>query len=73
MPDPCLPGGLLIGCNAGTLNASRIKGIHTAIKSGMIAADAIFNALLDNRKKRHTDRISNITATELALAGTGKW
>lgn len=50
MPDPCLPGGLLIGCNAGTLNASRIKGIHTAIKSGMIAADAIFNALLDNRK-----------------------
>ena len=46
MPTPCFPGGLLIGCNSGTLNASRIKGSHAAIKSGMLAARAAFDALL---------------------------
>jgi electron-transferring-flavoprotein dehydrogenase len=36
------PGGLMVGCNAGTLNFSKIKGNHTAMKSGMIAAEALF-------------------------------
>ena len=39
------PGGLLVGCDAGTLNFAKIKGNHTAMKSGMIAAEVIFNAL----------------------------
>ncbi|TNV10484.1 electron transfer flavoprotein-ubiquinone oxidoreductase [Buttiauxella sp. B2] len=50
MPTPHFAGGLLIGCNSGTLNASRIKGSHTAIKSGIIAAEAIFAALSAGRR-----------------------
>ena len=40
-----VPGGLLTGCNAGTFNAARIKGTHTAMKSGMIAAESLFEHL----------------------------
>lgn len=39
-----VPGAVLVGCDAGTLNFAKIKGIHTAMKSGMVAADAIFDA-----------------------------
>jgi electron-transferring-flavoprotein dehydrogenase len=40
-----LPGGLLVGCDAGTLNFSKIKGTHTAMKSGIVAAEVLFEAL----------------------------
>jgi len=40
------PGGALIGCDAGTLNFAKIKGSHTAMKSGMLAAEAVADALL---------------------------
>jgi electron-transferring-flavoprotein dehydrogenase len=39
------PGGLLLGCDAGTLNSVKIKGNHTAMKSGMLAAEAVVEAL----------------------------
>ena len=39
------PGGLLVGCDAGTLNSVKIKGNHTAMKSGMLAAESIMAAL----------------------------
>jgi electron-transferring-flavoprotein dehydrogenase len=39
LPKMVFPGGVLIGCDAGTLNFAKIKGSHTAMKSGMIAAD----------------------------------
>jgi electron-transferring-flavoprotein dehydrogenase len=39
------PGGLLIGCDAGTMNSVKIKGNHTAMKSGMLAAEAVVEAL----------------------------
>lgn len=45
LPKMTFPGGLLIGCDAGTLNFSKIKGVHTAMKSGMIAAEAVFEAI----------------------------
>ena len=45
LPKMHFPGGLLIGCDAGTLNFAKIKGNHTAMKSGMLAADAIIEAL----------------------------
>ena len=45
LPRFTFPGGCLIGCEAGFLNASRIKGSHAAIKSGMMAAEAAFEAL----------------------------
>ena len=41
LPQMYMPGALLIGCDAGTLNMPKIKGTHTAMKSGMIAAEAI--------------------------------
>jgi electron-transferring-flavoprotein dehydrogenase len=45
LPKLVFPGGALIGCEAGFLNAARIKGSHAAIKSGMLAAEAAFLAL----------------------------
>jgi electron-transferring-flavoprotein dehydrogenase len=49
LPKLCVPGGALIGDDAGFLNASRIKGTHAAIKSGMLAAEAAAGALKDGR------------------------
>lgn len=45
LPRMHFPGGLLIGCDAGTLNAAKIKGSHTAMKSGMLAAEVLFESL----------------------------
>lgn len=45
IPKLTFPGGALIGCSAGFLNVPKIKGTHTAMKSGMVAAEAIFEAL----------------------------
>ena len=45
LPKLTFPGGVLIGCDAGFLNTSRIKGSHSAMKTGMLAADAAFEAL----------------------------
>ncbi|NEX61859.1 electron transfer flavoprotein-ubiquinone oxidoreductase [Noviherbaspirillum galbum] len=50
LPKLTFPGGVLIGCDAGFLNASRIKGSHAAIKTGMMAAEAAFAALGENRQ-----------------------
>ena len=44
-----MPGALLIGCDAGTLNMPKIKGSHTAMKSGIIAAETINEYLLENK------------------------
>ncbi|SEK70327.1 electron-transferring-flavoprotein dehydrogenase [Pseudoxanthomonas sp. GM95] len=49
LPKLVFPGGALVGCEAGTLNASRIKGSHAAIKTGMLAAEAAFAALGEGR------------------------
>ncbi|MBK7026948.1 MAG: electron transfer flavoprotein-ubiquinone oxidoreductase [Polaromonas sp.] len=50
LPQTVFPGGALVGCDAGFLNVSRIKGSHSAIKSGMLAADAAFDALQAGRQ-----------------------
>ncbi|NRP35494.1 Electron transfer flavoprotein-ubiquinone oxidoreductase [Marinobacterium sp. xm-d-579] len=47
LPKMTFPGGIVAGCNAGTLNFSKIKGTHTAMKSGMLAAESIFEALIE--------------------------
>ncbi len=49
IPKLVFPGGALIGCDAGFLNAPRIKGSHAAIKSGMLAAEAAVAALAKGR------------------------
>ncbi|WP_416304989.1 electron transfer flavoprotein-ubiquinone oxidoreductase [Neptunicella sp. SCSIO 80796] len=48
LPKMTMPGGLLIGCDAGTLNFAKIKGNHTAMKSGMLAAETVFDAINNN-------------------------
>jgi electron-transferring-flavoprotein dehydrogenase len=45
LPRTVFPGGALVGCDAGYMNAARIKGSHAAIKSGMLVAEAAFEAL----------------------------
>src|SRR5450830_1160442 len=50
LPKLVFPGGALIGCDAGFLNMSRIKGSHAAIKTGVLAAEAAFGALGENRQ-----------------------
>jgi electron-transferring-flavoprotein dehydrogenase len=49
LPKQVFPGGALVGCDAGYLNAARIKGSHAAIKSGMLCAEAAFEALQAGR------------------------
>lgn len=50
LPKTVFPGGALVGCDAGYLNVSRIKGSHAAIKTGMLAARAAFDALVAGRQ-----------------------
>jgi electron-transferring-flavoprotein dehydrogenase len=45
LPKMSMPGGLLVGCDAGTLNFAKIKGTHTAMKSGMVAAEVLYKQL----------------------------
>ncbi|MBQ0753873.1 MAG: electron transfer flavoprotein-ubiquinone oxidoreductase [Gammaproteobacteria bacterium] len=59
LPKMTFPGGLLTGCNAGTLNFAKIKGTHTAMKSGMLAAEAIAEAL---KAGRGSDELSEYTS-----------
>ncbi|MDR0479295.1 MAG: electron transfer flavoprotein-ubiquinone oxidoreductase, partial [Burkholderiaceae bacterium] len=49
VPKTVFPGGALLGCEAGYLNVSRIKGSHAAIKTGMLAGDAVFDAVAAGR------------------------
>ncbi|RJF85519.1 electron transfer flavoprotein-ubiquinone oxidoreductase [Sphingomonas cavernae] len=49
VPKLVFPGGALIGCSAGFVNVPRIKGSHTAMKSGMLAAEAAFEAIAADR------------------------
>jgi electron-transferring-flavoprotein dehydrogenase len=49
IPKLAFPGGALIGCSAGFVNVPRIKGTHNAMKSGMLAAEAAFEAISNDR------------------------
>lgn len=68
LPKMTFPGGLLIGCDAGTLNAAKIKGSHTAMKSGMLAAESLFAALAKetagSELTDYTDRVRNSSLYE---------
>ena len=59
IPELTFPGGALIGCAAGFLNVAKIKGTHTAMKSGMLAAEAAYEAL---QSKKHPAALDNYTA-----------
>ena len=51
LPKLVFPGGALVGCDAGFLNAPRIKGSHAAIKTGTLAGDAAFDAIAAGRSR----------------------
>jgi electron-transferring-flavoprotein dehydrogenase len=51
VPKLVFPGGALVGCAAGFVNVPRIKGTHTAMKSGMLAAEAVAAAIASGREK----------------------
>lgn len=58
LPDLVFPGGALIGCSAGMVNVPRIKGSHNAMKSGMLAAEAVFEALTKSIEDTETRLLS---------------
>ena len=66
LPKTVFPGGALVGCDAGYLNASRIKGSHAAIKTGMLAAEAAFDALAAGRQHDELTRLPGGLREELA-------
>lgn len=66
LPKMTFPGGIMIGCDAGTLNFSKIKGTHTAMKSGMIAAESIFAAIKGGDE-------GGKDLTEFTTAWEGSW
>ena len=63
IPEQVFPGGALIGCAAGYMNAPRLKAIHSAIRSGMAAADSIAAALDAGRAN---DRLADLPGRTLA-------
>lgn len=64
-PKMTFPGGLLLGDNAGTLNFAKIKGSHTAMKSGMLGAEAVVKAIAEDR--------NNQDLTEFTEAYKASW
>jgi len=64
VPKLTFPGGALIGCSAGFLNVPKIKGTHTAMKSGMLAAEAVFEAVADEAAEGAVEPVAYQTAFE---------
>ena len=65
LPKMTFPGGLVVGCDAGTLNFAKIKGTHTAMKSGLVAAEELFKAIQAGRE--------NDEVTEFTTAFEASW
>lgn len=63
LPKMTMPGALLVGCNAGTLNFAKIKGNHTAMKTGMIAAEEIFKAIQSGQQHTELDSFNQAFET----------
>ena len=64
IPKLSFPGGVLVGCTAGFMNVPKIKGSHTAMKSGMIAAECVFDVLTGDNK---AEGISEVAVYDTAL------
>jgi electron-transferring-flavoprotein dehydrogenase len=60
VPQLSFPGGVLIGCSAGFVNVPRIKGSHNAVKSGMMAAEAAFEAIVAGRSHDELTRYTEL-------------
>ena len=62
------PGGCIIGCSAGFLNVPKVKGTHLAMKSGMIAAESVFDTIYDENKSH--DYTGNSLRVQYNVIGT---
>ncbi|XP_075054280.1 electron transfer flavoprotein-ubiquinone oxidoreductase, mitochondrial [Mixophyes fleayi] len=72
LPKLTFPGGLLVGCSPGFMNVPKIKGTHTAMKSGMLAAESIFKQLTDENLQSSTQGL-NVTEYEENLKKSWVW
>uniref|UniRef100_A0A671SLD0 Electron transfer flavoprotein-ubiquinone oxidoreductase n=1 Tax=Sinocyclocheilus anshuiensis TaxID=1608454 RepID=A0A671SLD0_9TELE len=72
IPKLTFPGGMLIGCSPGFMNVPKIKGTHTAMKSGMLAAETAFNRITDENLQSETAGLY-IPEYEEALEKTWIW
>ncbi|XP_007897392.1 electron transfer flavoprotein-ubiquinone oxidoreductase, mitochondrial [Callorhinchus milii] len=72
IPKLSFPGGLLIGCSPGFMNVPKIKGTHTAMKSGMLAAETIFKKLKDGNHKPVTKGL-HVPEYEVELRNSWIW
>lgn len=70
IPKLTFPGGALIGCTAGFMNVPKIKGSHTAMKSGMLAAEAVFELI---KQESSNDSSLEIFGYEQALKSSWVW
>ncbi|HSH53444.1 MAG TPA: electron transfer flavoprotein-ubiquinone oxidoreductase [Methylotenera sp.] len=71
LPELVFPGGALIGCSAGMVNLPRIKGSHNAMKSGMLAAEAAFDAMSNEQAEDEDARL--LHAYPKALRDSWVW
>ncbi|MBP5858399.1 electron transfer flavoprotein-ubiquinone oxidoreductase [Marivibrio halodurans] len=71
VPKLTFPGGVLVGCEAGFLNVPKIKGTHTAMKSGMVAAETLFAALKPAEEGADSPR--EVVAFEEAMKKSWVW
>ena len=72
IPKLTFPGGVLVGCAAGFLNVPKIKGSHNAMKSGMTAAEAVFETVTDGAEWE-THAPAEVTAYGEAMKKTWVW
>ena len=70
IPKLTFPGGALIGCTAGFMNVPKIKGSHTAMKSGMLAAEAVFELI---KQESSDDSSLEVFGYEQALKSSWVW
>lgn len=71
IPKLTFPGGMLIGCSAGFLNVAKIKGSHTAMKSGMLAAEAVMEML--TKKDSGSDAKNEVTEYTTKIKNSWIW
>ncbi len=71
LPKLAFPGGVLVGCEAGFLNPAKIKGSHTAMKSGMLAAESIYRGARAAHRATTRMRSSRAMASASARRGSG--
>ena len=73
VPKLSFPGGVLVGCSAGFVNVAKIKGSHTALKTGMLAADEIYGALAGTEEDDEATQGLNLESYDAAVRGSWVW